>query len=289
MLRLGKRILRDILAALNLELIEKGSMASLGGRVASLEKHIADMTGRESLVRATMRGFLLHAIESGLMTSTVIDVGAAHGTQVLYDLLSGAHFLLIEPLAEFADELGRIVKKLGSAEYIMAAATGKKGSATVNVYPDLFGSSVYRSEEDPLANGIGKAVPALTLNEICSERKVKPPFLIRIDAQGSELDVLEGADAVIPFTELVVIETALFEFYKGAPLIRDCIEFMERSGFVVYDILDLQYRPLDGAMSRAGIAFVKKNSALRKWRSYLNEQQREILYRCSGAGYRSEG
>jgi len=69
--------------------------------------------------------------------------------------------------------------------------------------------------------------------------------------------VLKGAGNILPKTEFVILEVSLFEFYKGAPLIGDCIEFMLKNGFAVYDLFDLQYRKLDGAMSQVDIALCK--------------------------------
>ena len=71
-----------------------------------------------------------------------------------------------------------------------------------------------------------------------------------------------------------MLEASLFEFLKGAPQIYDCIHFMKECGFVIYDIFDPKYRPLDGAMSQVDIAFVPQQSRLRRFHFYATEVQR---------------
>ena len=50
---------------------------------------------------------------------------------------------------------------------------------------------------------------------------------------------------------------------------------MKERGFVVYDIFDLKYRLLDGAMSQIDIAFVPEKSELRKFHFYATREQRK--------------
>jgi len=232
--------------------------------------------------RATMYSALLHASKNGLKPETVIDVGAASGTLPLYQLFPEARFILIEPLREFTAALKGMTKKLKRAEYVIAAACSSAGNIVLNVHPDLVGSSVFKEEEDSDVNGVERIVPAITIDSLCADRKTKPPYLIKIDTQGAELEVLRGAERVIRETELCIIEVSLFEFFKGGPQIYDCMEFMKAKGFVAYDIFDLQYRLLDGAMSQVDIAFVQDKSKFRKYHYYATGHQRKEQNRHFG-------
>ncbi len=68
------------------------------------------------------------------------------------------------------------------------------------------------------------------------------------------------------------------EFLIGGPQLYDVVKFMKERGFVVYDIMDYGYRPLDGAMSQVDMAFVKESGRFRKDRSFATEAQREKFY-----------
>ena len=225
-------------------------------------------------MRATMRGALSRASENGLKPKTVIDVGAANGTIPLYQCFPEARVILIEPLREFESALGELSKKLKTAEYFIAAAASSPGEIVLNVHPDLVGSSVFKEEEDSDVNGIERVVPAVTIDGLCEDRKTEPPYLIKIDTQGAELEVLKGAESVLRETECIIIEVSLFEFFKGGPQIYDCMDFMMARGFVAYDLFDPQYRLLDGAMSQIDIAFVQEKSRFRRFQCYATPGQR---------------
>jgi len=107
-----------------------------------------------SFQRASMLGCLQQAKQCGLNPQTVLDIGVATGTTELYDTFPGAYHILMEPLEEFLPELKAVVNRLDKAEYILAAAHSTSGNIVINVHPDLFGSSVYKEEEDSDVNGI---------------------------------------------------------------------------------------------------------------------------------------
>lgn len=55
--------------------------------------------------------------------------------------------------------------------------------------------------------------------------------LLVLDAQGSELDILEGAWEFLSYIKFAQIEMMDFEAYKGSALAVDIIAFMEKNGF----------------------------------------------------------
>ena len=56
------------------------------------------------------------------------------------------------------------------------------------------------------------------------------------DVQGAELDVLEGACAVLQDTEVVMLKVSLFKTMTTNPEIQDVVAYMKKIEFVVYDI-----------------------------------------------------
>jgi FkbM family methyltransferase len=224
--------------------------------------------------RASMHGCLQQALQNGLRPKTIIDVGAARGTPALYEVFPESRHLLIEPLEEYIPDLNSLVLKIDKAEYIIAAATATPGNIVINVHPDLVGSSLYKEDEDSNVNGVERTIPGMTLDDICSDRATEGSYLLKIDTQGAELDVLKGAKTMLQDTELVILEVSFFEFFKGGPQVYDCMTFMKECGFVAYEIFGLQYRLLDGAMSQVDIAFTREQSNLRKYHFYASREQR---------------
>jgi len=91
---------------------------------------------------------------------------------------------------------------------------------------------------------------------------VERPALLKIDAQGYELEILEGASMILPAFEAVLLEVAIIEINEGAPLLHDVVAFMKTRGFVAYDIVEIHRRPLDHALNQVDIVFVSEQSQL---------------------------
>ena len=146
------------------------------------------------------------------------------------------------------------------------------------MHADLEGSSLLCETETFEINGQPRDVPAVTLDELVSERNLPTPYLIKVDVQGGELEVLEGAQATLPHTDAVILETTLFGTFDGGPQFIDVLSYMARREFVVYDLFGQLYRPLDGALIQTDVVFVREQSEYRKHHHYATpEQRREQL------------
>ena len=75
-------------------------------------------------------------------------------------------------------------------------------------------------------------------------------------------------------SELVVLEVSFFPFFLDGPECAEIIAHMKARGFVPYDIVARQYRPLDGALSQVDIAFVRENGLFRRHHGYATAEQR---------------
>ena len=217
--------------------------------------------------RNSMSGSLLLAKNLGFEPKTVIDVGAALGTFNLYESFPDARHLLIEPIAENEPYLAKICRHLKSAEYIIAAASKESGLFTLNVSPGMVHSSLSENRVTDSSNPYLRNIPAITLDGICRERNLSGPYLIKVDVDGQEVDVLAGATEILQQTEYVIVEVTLFgQMY-------DVMSFMKSQGFAAYDIVDLSYRPTDRALWQVDMAFVKESGQFRRDSSFATGQQ----------------
>jgi FkbM family methyltransferase len=228
------------------------------------------------------RESVLHTLElarsMGFVPRTVIDVGAAYGsfTRLCRTVFPEARYLLLEPLEEYRPLLELVKQSSGSVDYMIAAASAHEGDITINVHPDLVGSSLYREVETGTGvNGVTRIVRSVSLDRLTAQTKVSGPCLLKIDVQGAELDVLEGAERTLSDCGLVVLEVSFFRFFEDGPECTEVLAYMKARGFVPYDIVGRQYRPLDGALSQADIAFVKDDGLFRRQHFYATAGQRE--------------
>lgn len=214
----------------------------------------------------------------GFTPKTVIDVGVAEGTMELYTSFSDSFFLLIEPLKEFESDLRSILMKYRGT-YIIAAAGSKTGEVTFNVHDNhLYGSSLYKEMMGSEADGHEVNVPIIMLDDILKDKLLNGPYLIKVDVQGAEIDVLEGGQKALAEAEVVVLEVSMFQFMKGAPEFFDIVFYMKQHGFVAYDIILGWNRPLDNALGQIDIIFVKENGQFRQNHSYSTVEQMKDIF-----------
>lgn len=229
------------------------------------------MVERENYNRASMRGGLMHVKELGFKPRSVIDVGAALGTFELYEVFPESRHLLIEPVVENEPYLAQICRKLVNAEYIIAAATRESGTVHLSVNPNLVHSSVSDNQTTLEENLYTRTVPAITLDQICIEKNLEAPYLVKVDVDGKEVDVLAGATQILKETEYVIVEVSLFgQMYE-------VMNFMKSQGFVAYDMVNLGWRPLDNALWQCDMAFVKDAGRFRTSSTYVSKEQEEAL------------
>lgn len=77
----------------------------------------------------------------------------------------------------------------------------------------------------------GEKVALRRLDDFCAEQGVRHINFIHMDVQGAELKVLEGAGELLPSIDLIWMEVAAKEFYRGQPLKSEVLGYMKNRGF----------------------------------------------------------
>jgi FkbM family methyltransferase len=176
----------------------------------------------------------------GFAPTTIVDVGVANGTPSLYAAFPDAYCVLIEPLREFEQRLLERTRDR-PGELVQAAAGARSGTATIEV--DLespFFSSVHAPRWRPplpAASTELRQVPVVTLDGLWEDRGWTPPFGLKIDTEGHELEVLEGSTRLLGETEFVIAEVSVAERFEGSYSFAEFVRFMDEQGFRLYDIL----------------------------------------------------
>lgn len=200
---------------------------------------------------------LIAARDRGLMPSHLIDIGAYHGdfTRILRRIWPNSSILMIEANTDKKKILDKVASscKADVQFAILGSEEGKQ--VTFNVMES--GSSVFE-ENSPLP----RRVEIRNLRTLDSILEGRPADLIKLDVQGYELEVLRGAELAMSQAKAIILEVALIEINKGAPLLSEVVEFMDKRGFRVADILGLHRRPLDRATNQVDLLFVPHDSPL---------------------------
>jgi len=79
--------------------------------------------------------------------------------------------------------------------------------------------------------------------------------LIKIDTQGSELDIIVGGEILCSKAKGILLEVSLTQYNENSPLYNQVIEFMDNFGFKAVDILD---EVNNAFLHQQDILFIKK-------------------------------
>jgi FkbM family methyltransferase len=166
----------------------------------------------------------------------VLDVGASRGQFALLaaDLFPAARIICFEPLPGPRESIATV---LGDRVELVEAAVGAgSGRAGINISARDDSSSLLPIGERQEAEfpGTGTSgtldVPVTTLDESLASG-FERPCLLKIDVQGFELAVLEGATGTLARVDEALIECSFVELYEGQPLADEVVAKMSRSGF----------------------------------------------------------
>lgn len=175
----------------------------------------------------------------GLRPRTLIDVGVGHGTPHLYDAFPDARLVLVEPLAEFAPAVARILARRPGV-HVAAAAGAASGTRTVHVEPRFLERSSFFDRHALEVTGDrreARTLPVRTLDAIVAEHAPPGPFGLKIDTEGAELDVIRGATETLRATEFVIAEVSVLPRFAGSYAFADFVAAMADAGFGAFDVL----------------------------------------------------
>lgn len=70
-------------------------------------------------------------------------------------------------------------------------------------------------------------VNVFRLDDVFPANKLNRKWLLNIDCQGFELEVLSGGRKILPYTEAIICEVNRAEVYMGCPMVEEIDEFLK--------------------------------------------------------------
>jgi len=178
----------------------------------------------------------------GIRYSTVIDVGCADGYFFLYHfangLLPGAVPLNIDANTLYENSL-RAIQQVTGGHYRICAITDHVGTVEITQSVHPYWASL-RPENDAYWERVNKlsgtksVIRATTLDTLKKELKLRPPFLLKLDVQGSEESSLRGASELLEDTSVLICEADIDDF-------NNINDLLEEKDFIIFDITNLNY------------------------------------------------
>lgn len=106
--------------------------------------------------------------------------------------------------------------------------------------PKCTGDSYYRENTKHYSDDkvIIKRGITNTLDNLFGENRFD---LIKIDTQGSEIDIIKGGINICKNSKYIILETSLIEYNIKSPKEDFVVEFMKSIGFKMVNVLDVHY------------------------------------------------
>ena len=195
----------------------------------------------------------------------ILDIGCGHGEWFLkcYNFFPNSKYLLFDGNKNNENSLSLLKKKYYNISYKICLLSDK--IKELKFFNMGYGSSVY--EEKTNFSRETELITSSTLEiELSRFNFNSSNNLIKLDVQGSEIDILKGLEKKISFFEIIILETSVKEYNKGSPLFIDVVNYMNKLDYTLYDLYDLKRLGNYGSfLVQFDAIFVKKNSSLLKF------------------------
>ena len=166
---------------------------------------------------------------------TVIDVGVCEGTPQLYNSFPKAKLYLIDPLVE-SMELTKPMLVARDYKFFSCAVGDTRGSADIEIQAKIRESSFLKRAISPGAVKEIRKVPMETLDNLMPQMDLGNTIL-KIDTEGYELRVLQGANILLKKCKYVICETNVKKRFKDSYTFEEMIMFMVKNKFKVRAIV----------------------------------------------------
>ncbi len=184
---------------------------------------------------------ILEVIGPVLNEHMVLDIGAHHGWffHCWQDWCPKARVIALEPYGESFETMHRLYGRDPRVRLIQGGVGAEPGELELNV---LQGSKVSNSFLNPAEKAWREieyvhgeisrvSVPVTTVDEIFRQAGLDKVYLLKIDVQGYEMEVLKGAGHSLASIDHIFVESGIQSLYEGAPRFSDVFEFLTARGF----------------------------------------------------------
>jgi FkbM family methyltransferase len=177
----------------------------------------------------------------------VFDVGANIGqyAKLLRELGYSGRIVSFEPLSSAYSQLKAVSKKEPLWEIAPQTAIGnQEGEITINIAGNSQSSSALpmldaHLESAPESAYSGSETVKLSRLDTIAKDYIKSEtksIFLKIDVQGLEKQVIEGATAILPLVKGIKLELSLVPLYEGQVLFKEMIDIIEKLGYELYGI-----------------------------------------------------
>jgi FkbM family methyltransferase len=202
----------------------------------------------------------------------IFDIGAHVGgvTSVYRRLFPMATIYAFEP---FPESFRKLQTSFASDRFIRPYQLGfadRPGTIPFNVNEDKMTNSLLMTEAAAVSfwgnvvQKIGETeVEVTTVDEFCERNDVDQVHIMKVDTQGAEKRVLQGADRMLRekrisciFTEILLVPT-----YAGQGKFHEILELLDNRGYNLFSMYDFDFRPGSNRLLQVDAIFFPEHCA----------------------------
>ena len=214
----------------------------------------------------------------------IFDVGGNNGSSIIEfkNIWKDSIIHSFEPQQECHNDLMKVQEKFPNTVSVYDFAIGSEDTLNANFYSHDINSGVSgfnkinqssvdsidlntknKEELDNYLNGLNRSreVEIKRLDSFILSQKINPSDLdiLKIDTQGFEPEVLEGAGELLTNFDLIITELMFFDFYEKQLSFFDIEKFLIPAGFKLYDISHISKNPMNGRTDWVDIIYINEN------------------------------
>lgn len=199
--------------------------------------------------------------EIGVPIGTILDVGAHEQTEDLRLAFPDKRHILFEPAVEFHPALARNYADVDHVVVPYALSSSNGEGALMKLRIDG-GDLSHAKLVDPASGELTETIETVRLDSFMAGRDDEGPFLLKIDVDGYEIPIMQGAEGMLSQVSVIVVEAT-------TDTLAERLNFLLARGFRLFDIIDQCY--YYGVMSQVDLVLIAdqyfENEHLRPWQT----------------------
>lgn len=199
----------------------------------------------------------------GFAPRHVVDIGANEGnwTRAALRYFPDSQFTIVEPQASMRERMQDLLANPNVRLHSVGAGSSE-GELPFTMHERHDSRNFRMTAEEAKARGFEQVrLPITTVDKIVSESGRLPPDMIKIDAEGHDLEVMKGATASLVNCEVLLVEAAVLQDTFANDL-GTVIERTSKAGFRPFDITEMNRTLGTGSLWLMEVAFIRRGGAL---------------------------
>ena len=229
-------------------------------------KLFANNTTRRGLYFNIAASIELEDLIKDLELDIVIDIGSNKGQFVLIlnKYFENIKILSFEPINELLEKQKKFFKNTkNNIKFFNTAVGALNSKIDLNITRSKDSSSILEFEKiDNLGRNFDivekREINVITLEDVLNNTDLNGSILLKLDVQGYELKVLEGAEKLLPKIKYIITEVAENQIYKNQVTKNILLKYLKKKNFEILKSAN-EYRLKNTSYKQKDVLLVNKS------------------------------